>query len=507
MCFRCRSILCTLAALLIFLCGCHGGPPSEDAAFTAQEQSAEPAPAEEITDVSAEPDEPEAAEPEPEPEYDHHENYMRASGGFFRPDEPLLRAECAQLLCNLTGAAASEEAVHSYADVPSDRWYSAAVSAAAGFFQETGYFFRPEEPVTVSEFLSALSLALWGEEAAPPEALTQAAEACISEFRADSEAASDPALTRAETAVLLNRALGRTPDAQAAAACTHSLLLDVSEDRADYAEILEAVFPHEYYRGDVSEVWHDDALAEPVFRSGVYLSGESGYVVDESGRVLRGSGLLDYGGRRYLRADETGRIYADGSLHPCEDKAVFAGTDGALLRGCTMAEYAFDADGFYTTGQPELDEKLDGFISACTASDMTREEKLRACYDAVRSFQYLGRNPAYSAEVKTIPYDKQLEFADKILTTGKGDCYNFAAVFCLLARRLGYPAKAVLGECAYAWNWNGIAHGWDELTIGGEVRLFDPQIENYNLRAGISNDYFGAYNVTYETAYARYLKH
>ena len=32
-------------------------------------------------------------EPEPEPEYHVHQNYMAASDGFFRPDEPLRRAE------------------------------------------------------------------------------------------------------------------------------------------------------------------------------------------------------------------------------------------------------------------------------------------------------------------------------------------------------------------------------------------------------------------------------
>ena len=43
----------------------------------------------------------------------------------------------------------------------------------------------------------------------------------------------DKPLTRAQAAVLLNRALGRLPDAEAAESCPASLLLDVPEDRAD----------------------------------------------------------------------------------------------------------------------------------------------------------------------------------------------------------------------------------------------------------------------------------
>ena len=41
----------------------------------------------------------------------------------------------------------------------------------------------------------------------------------------------------------------------------------------------------------------------------------------------------------------------------------------------------------------------------------------------------------------------------------------------------------------------------------GQTLLYDPQIENYNIRAGISNEENGAFGVTYETAHARYLKH
>ena len=52
-----------------------------------------------------------------------------------------------------------------------------------------------------------------------------------------------------------------------------------------------------------------------------------------------------------------------------------------------------------------------------------------------------------------------------------------------------------------------IAHGWVEITKDGQTLLYDPQIENYNIRAGISNDDYGAYGVRYETAHARYLKH
>ena len=42
--------------------------------------------------------------------------------------------------------------------------------------------------------------------------------------------------------------------------------------------------------------------------------------------------------------------------------------------------------------------------------------------------------------------------------------------------------------------------------MDGETYLFDPQIENYNLRAGISNATHSAYCVSYESAPGRYYK-
>ena len=110
-------------------------------------------------------------------------------------------------------------------------------------------------------------------------------------------------------------------------------------------------------------------------------------------------------------------------------------------------------------------------------------------------------------KILVVDDEKLLEFAEKILSTGKGDCYNFAASFCLLARRLGFEAECIIGECGYVWNWRPIAHGWVEITKDGQTLLYDPQIENYNIRAGISNDDYSAYGVRYETAHARYLKH
>ena len=177
-----------------------------------------------------------------------------------------------------------------------------------------------------------------------------------------------------------------------------------------------------------------------------------------------------------------------------------------ILKNARRYDYFFDENGTYTTGDATLDAEVAAAIAACTTQDMTQEEKLRACYDYVRSFKYLGRNAALPRTVKTMPYENATAYARKIFETGKGDCYNFAASFCFLARALGYEATAIVGSCGYVWSSTAIAHGWVEIVMGAETYLFDPQIENYNLRAGISNATHGAYQVSYETAPGRYYK-
>lgn len=485
-----------LALLFALLCGCQSA--AEPEASDTQEPAAQAAPLPE-------------PEPEPEPDYHAHQNFMTASDGFFRPDATLRRVDCAQLLYNLTQGRPRSAEPAQYDDVLPGSWYYEAVSAMGGYLpQEEGETcFFPGESVTPDAFVTALLAALdLTEQSAPPE-LLQAAQALMPDGAQEEEVPAPAPITRAQAAVLVNRALGRAPDTEAINGVRRSLLLDVPEDRADYADLVEAVLPHEYYLddADAQEHYRADALDALSFAPGLHLSGTSGFFVRSDGRVARGTGFLNEQGRRYYRCDESGRVLADYAPHYIEGHAVFIRADGILRRSCTFGEYQYDENGYYTTGNTELDEKLDDFIAACTTEDMAQEDCLHACYDAVRALRYLGRNPAYGPEVKTIPYDKQLEFADKILTTGKGDCYNFAAVFCLLARKLGYLASPIVGECGYSWNWYPIAHGWVEIELDGETFLFDPQIENYNLRAGISNETHSAWQVTYESAPARYLKH
>ena len=355
-----------LALLCALLCSCQSA--AEPEAPDAQEQAA-PLP---------------EPEPEPEPDYHMHQNFMAASDGFFRPDEPLRRVDCAQLLYNLTQDMPRSAEPAQYDDVLPGYWYYEAVSAMGGYLpQEEGETrFFPGEAITPDAFVAALLAALGKTEQSAPPALLQAAQALTPDGVQEGDPPASAPLTRAQAAVLVNRALGREPDAEAVGSVRRSLLLDVPEDRADYADLVEAVLPHEYYLDgtDTQEHYRADALNALSWVPGLHLSGTSGYFVGSDGRVARGTGFLDVQGRRYYRCDESGRIVADYAPHYVEGHAVFIRADGILRRSCTFGEYRYDENGFYTTGNTELDAKLDEFIAACTTEDMTQAERLRACY-------------------------------------------------------------------------------------------------------------------------------
>ena len=477
---RSLIIWCCALALCLLLGACAQTPAQTEPGETAAETMAE------------------APEETPIVRYESHAAYMSASRGFFEPEKPLRRAEAAQLLCNVAQLAPKTMEESGYLDVSPADWCYEAVCTAAEYFdapdaaenetQEPRYF-RPRDEVMAGDLRQALVRALALDAVSLPGGVEPA-----------------DALTRADAAVLVNRALGRTPDREGLAAVSYDALLDVPKTDARYYDILEAVLPHEYAE-ESAEQWNMDTLGLSPMNKGAHTKDGSGYVVDEDGCVVRKSGFFTVDGWTYLSADDTGRILADGALHLADGHVCYALRGGQLLTNGSYGEYQFDENGFYTTGSEEVDALLDAAIADCTTEEMTQEEMLRACYDYVRDYKYLGRNAALGEDVKTPPYEQLLDYAEKILSTGKGDCYNFAASFCLLARRLGFEAACVIGECTYVWNWKPIAHGWVEITRDGQTLLYDPQIENYNIRAQISNDDYGAFGVTYETAHAKYHKH
>lgn len=438
----------------------------------------------------------------PPPMYASHAAYMHGFDSFFAPDRLLSRAEAAILIYRLYGG--DEDAVVFFYDVPEDNEiYHEIVSVCDLFPREQYNYFRPDEPILREDFFTVICNAAARElpdemrnESAPYTAFAQENRWCEPDETSEY-------VSRGEAAQIFNRVLGRSPDRFLLMRESPVIFADVSPAHPYYGDIMEASVSHEYPEYMDAEQWHVSEL--PKLKSGIYRQGCVAYCVQEDGTLLTAPGMNDTPFGTVYVVDETGLIYADDRPHLTPDGVIFCQKDGTILKNGSKNGYTFDENGFYTTGDAELDGYVQAIYDECTTEEMTQFERLRACYDYVRDFAYLGRNRPLDDSVQTMPYDLAKDYALKIFQTGKGDCYNFTAAFLFLARGLGYDAEGIIGYCYYNWSRNAIAHGWVTITMDdGVVYLFDPQIENYNLRAGISNEYYGAFMTTYAASHATY---
>ena len=434
-----------------------------------------------------------------------HIPYILGNQGFFHPDREITRAQIAQMLCNLN---ISKPGDVSFSDVAEDQWYAETVAQVSGLL--TGYAdgtFRPNAPATMGEFVTILCRALETElpelelsEEDPWYAASWIAAEDQGWFPEGYDGQGSDLVDRAMAVTMINRALGRTPDTERLDQVDEVFFVDVQPGHWAYYDILEAALDH---RHNADGSWAEQDLNQQALKSGIYIDGSVAYYVEPSGALYRTPGILELDGKRYLVADETGKIWADNAIHPYENTLVCCSGTGRILQGGSYNGFYFDENGFYTSGSTEIDTYVNQVISECTDSTMTQLEKLRAVFDRVRSYGYLGRNATISSATMTA--EQASAYALKIFETGKGDCYNFTAAFYYLARALGYDARTVVGTCRYSWNsTRAVSHAWVLISMDGGTYLFDPQIENYNLRSGISNETQGAFRVTYETAHAVY---
>ena len=123
------------------------------------------------------------------------------------------------------------------------------------------------------------------------------------------------------------------------------------------------------------------------------------------------------------------------------------------------------------------------FVKENTDSSMTKEEKLRKCFNLFRD-TFHEKNP-------WIPHYTGMDWAEKYayacLDTKSGNCFSYGAGFAFVARAIGY-------DDVYACSSGG--HGWAE--IGGLV--YDPEWTKHAegnyfgrpLKSGDSPNYLGA---------------
>lgn len=204
---------------------------------------------------------------------EQHIAFMNGDGkGEFRPDDPITRAEVAQMFYRLLKDTPADGGVQ-FADVPADAWYAQAVEALAGIGAVNGVgggCFAPEREITRAEF-AALCARFAQQQAAGAE-FTDVSE----DHWAYSEIATAAAygwidgvgggrfapereITRAEAAALVNRVLGRLGDIVEIQNGAGRDFPDVDMEHWAYREIMEAATEHDCTFNDARtlEYWSE----------------------------------------------------------------------------------------------------------------------------------------------------------------------------------------------------------------------------------------------------------
>lgn len=170
-------------------------------------------------------------------------------------------------------------------------------------------------------------------------------------------------------------------------------------------------------------------------------------------------------------------------------------SDGYALKNGYIGSLFFDQNGRYTSGSQELDGYVADAIREYTDPGMEREEMLRAMYLHVRDdFTYLRRNYYQVSDIGWA-----MKEALTMYSTGRGNCYCYAAAFWAAARGLGYDATVVSGTIGSERS----PHGWVIISMDGEHYVFDVEIEMAYHRDG--QTHIDVYKIEHRAAIGQWL--
>jgi len=370
----------------------------------------------------------------------NHKIYLSGDKDRALPNGKLTRAQAAVMIFALLEYQPERTGEASFPDVPAGAWYEnqALTLAELGAFAGDNYGrFNPGHPITRREFITVLSHFfpvdeealqaftdvtpdMWGSAAIN----TAAANGWVSGV-STGVFAPNRSITRAEAVVMLNNITGRKADAAALKANTSILVfLDLEPSHWAYQQIMEASVPHIHSEdGSWADFTYPTASREP----GYHLIGGELYKVDNAGHYVRNH------------------------------------TDGVLR---------FGDNGRYTTGSAELDRQLTALVKTYAKEGDTNFNNYRRLHNYVstlpyRAGSYLGLG---SQDGQT---GWEADMALDMLKNRKGNCYRYAGLGTMLARKFGYQATGISGKVNIGYGF--VLHGWVEIQQNGQTLICDPQ--------------------------------
>lgn len=438
---------------------------------------------------------------------EQHKNYINGfSDGLFHPNDPITRAEIAQMIYNIKGNLKSGAKV--FADVDSGSWYAPAVNALAAAGIMKGYTdgtFKPNKNVTKAEVIQIVTMMSGKKTTGLKNSFSDVpashwayhsvalAEASGWIKNTNGTFKPDTSMTRAETVNVLNNFLGRSADKTTLKNDpTYRYFPDVNPSDWFYYDVMEASISHTATRNGSAEVWIDATRYQTCLRDGFAIVQGSIRLI-KNGYFVAKEGTGTFGGVSY-RSTANGVITVpDGALKLCDNSTVliingkavsadglydtpnglFCIQNGKLLIDKYYNTLYFGKDGKYTSGNKDIDSFIDNILASITWVGMTQEQKLRACYDYIYNHvDYRSNNnhvPRGAA-----PSEWTEEYMLRLINTGKGNCYCYASEMYYFARRIGYySANAVSGGVTP----DNLDHGWCTVTVNGQVLMLDPELD------------------------------
>lgn len=152
------------------------------------------------------------------------------------------------------------------------------------------------------------------------------------------------------------------------------------------------------------------------------------------------------------------------------------------------------------SGYPQVDALLEEILAPCAEEDNYTKLKFAynwATMEVAYSWAPYSQNwaPAYDCFVPVydLEYEEGLEEAIPFeivnrsyhcLVEREGICYDYGALFALMARYLGFESYVHTGYFVFeeGFGTDSGHHGWAEIEIGGKYYIFDPQ-RDYRMSA------------------------
>lgn len=148
---------------------------------------------------------------------------------------------------------------------------------------------------------------------------------------------------------------------------------------------------------------------------------------------------------------------------------MYAKEDCSFLTKDRLGLLEFNDSGVYTSGDTELDQMISEVLQILIDQhpEADREELLWDAFVYTRDhIFYVNRALLYFGD-----QGWEIEKAKEGLTTATGNCYTYAAEFCMLGRALGYQMSVISGlVLSYQ------SHGWCVSEEDGERFIYDTEL-------------------------------